>query len=189
MSLGVLISGNGSTMQAVLDVPEINVSVVISSNANAYGIIRAKRMGVPVEILPIELKSKENKPASEKWFLETLRKYRVTKLMLAGFMRILSSEFISNFKMETGGEIINIHPSLLPAYKGKSAFEDAIEHGETNLGVTMHHVVLEVDAGATILQRKFKRPPESASMKLSLHIHEQEAIKTALRKTIMEDRK
>ncbi|MBK9293981.1 MAG: phosphoribosylglycinamide formyltransferase [Oligoflexia bacterium] len=161
---GVMISGNGSNLSTLLEHNELNISVVISSSAKAYGVKRAKRKGVPVEIIPENLKLND----MEEWVLKKLKVYNVKNLFLAGFMKILSPNFINKFK----GEVINIHPSLLPKHKGLHAFEKAVEAGDGEFGVSIHHVVAEVDSGKIILQKKFKKPN-----KLLLHITEQQALK------------
>lgn len=160
---GVMISGNGSNLQALIE-SDIKISVVISSSSKAYGIQRARRHGLPVEIVPATLKGKD----AEAWISETLTRYNIKNLFLAGFMKILSADFINNFK----GNIINIHPSLLPKHKGLNSFEKAVEAGDKEFGVTVHHVVPEVDSGEFVLQRKFCEP-----QKLLLHINEQQALK------------
>jgi phosphoribosylglycinamide formyltransferase-1 len=154
---GVMISGNGSNLQALLDHPDIHVSVVISSNVNAYGLVRARRAGIPVEV-----------SKNEDEILQILNRYHVKNLFLAGFMKILSQDFIKRFN----GQILNIHPSLLPKYKGLNAFKQAIDAGDEEFGVTVHHVTPEVDSGEYIVQRKFK-----TAHQLWLHINEQLALK------------
>jgi phosphoribosylglycinamide formyltransferase 1 len=181
--VGILISGNGSTLQSVLDSREIcDVNVVIASKESAYGIARARRAGAPVEILPPELKGAANKVAAEKWIIEKLEKYRVQKVILAGFMRIISHEFIKKYS----GNIFNIHPSLLPKYKGIDSFEEALKAGDKSAGVTVHHVAAEVDSGEFILQREFEIPEKRDSVlsHLFLHIQEQRILRESLRKVL-----
>jgi len=180
---GVLISGNGSTLQAVLDCRDFcDVAIVIASKESAYGIARARRAGVPVEILPQELKGASNKLAAEKWIITKLEDRRVQKVILAGFMRIVSDDFIKKYS----GNIFNIHPSLLPKYKGIDSFEEALKAGDKTAGVTVHQVVPDVDSGEIILQREFEVPRHRNSIlsHLFLHIQEQRILKESLRRVI-----
>ncbi len=174
---GVLISGNGSTLQSILDCQDIlDVTVVISSRASAYGLARARRAGVPTEIVP----KFENKKDAEEWICQTLEKYRVHYIFLAGFMRIVSGQLINKYK----GKIFNIHPSLLPKYKGINGFEQALEAGDDDAGVTVHRVALEVDSGENILQNRFKIPfhRDKDLSQLWLHINEKRALIESMRK-------
>jgi len=181
--IGVLISGNGSTLQAILDCRDLcDVGVVIASKENAYGITRAKRAGVPVEILPEGLRNKENKSEAEKWILSKLAAFRIEKVILAGFMRIVSQDFIKKYSEN----IYNIHPSLLPKYKGIDSFEEALKSQDQTAGATFHHVATDVDSGEIILQREFEIPDhrEASLSHLWLHIQEQRVLKESLRKVL-----
>jgi len=181
--VGVLISGNGSTLQAILDCRDFcDVSVVISSKENAYGINRARRAGVQVEILPPDLRGQSKKIEGENWILSQIEKYRVQKVVLAGYMKILSKDFIKKFERN----IFNIHPSLLPKYKGLDSLSEALKAGDKVGGVTIHHVEPEVDSGEFILQREFEIPEhrDSTLTHLWLHIQEQRALREGIRKTL-----
>jgi phosphoribosylglycinamide formyltransferase-1 len=185
--LGVLISGNGSTLQSVLDCMDmLDVAVVIASKPSAYGVLRAKRAGVPVEVLPLELRGNAKKADAEKWILEKLNAYKVEKVFLAGYMRIVSENFIKNYS----GNIFNIHPSLLPKYKGLNAFEEALKAGDTVAGVSIHHVVSDVDSGEMILQTGHEIPTHRHEdlSQLWLHINEQHALRLALRRILWQKR-
>ncbi len=166
---GVLISGNGSNLQAILDSRDVNVSLVVASSNKAYGVLRARRMGIPVEIPP-------EPKISEKWILETLKKYSVKNVFLAGYMKILSPSFIDEIERR-GGKLVNIHPSLLPKHKGLNAYEAAIAAGDERLGVTVHYVNAEVDSGKVLLKRSFS----PAGSKLYLHINEHLALNQSLK--------
>ncbi len=137
----VFISGRGSNLQAVLDENgRQQISLVLSSSASAYGILRAKRQGIPVEILsaPIDWPSVQ----------KTLQRYRIQKIFLAGFMKIIPADFLQNWQ----GNIFNIHPSFLPKYPGLKSFEKAFSCGD-ELGVTVHHVTPGMDEGPRIFQK------------------------------------
>ncbi len=176
---GVLISGNGSTLQALIDATVENsggtVAVVIAQSPKAYGILRARRAGIPVETVPPNLNLKDAKSECEAWILDTLKRYKVRNLFLAGYMKVVSSHFIERFTNMFKGRIYNIHPSLLPKHKGLNAFEKAIEAKDEALGVTVHGVTADLDSGPVIVQRAYP----ACSNKLALHIQEQLAIRQA----------
>lgn len=134
----VFISGRGSNLQAILDLAgEANVRKVVSSKADAPGVRRARRHGVPVQILAKKID----------WALlsRDLRAGGITNLFLCGFMKIVPAEFVAEWR----GRILNVHPSLLPAYPGLRSFERAFEDG-ADVGVTVHVVTEEMDAGPRI---------------------------------------
>jgi phosphoribosylglycinamide formyltransferase-1 len=172
-------------MQALLDAPEScnQVKLVISSSPLAHGVCRARRFGVQIEILPDWLKKKEFKNQAEEWLLKILEKYRIEKIFLAGFMKILSSAFILKF-----GEnhIYNIHPSLLPLYKGVDGFDQTLKSDAKNAGVTIHKVTEAVDSGEFVVQRSFEIPLHRNKEKsqLLLSINEQRVLRESFRQII-----
>lgn len=184
--LGVLFSGNGSTLQSLLDQQDLaQVCVCISSKPSAYGLVRARRAGVPALVVPKELRQKGQQKNAEKWIHEQLRSFGVQKVFLAGYMKVLTPWFLNQWK----GKVSNIHPSLLPKYKGLRGFEQALENGDTWAGATVHKVVPEVDSGEIVQQRSFKIP-EHRQVELSqlyLHIQEQILLGQALRKVLWND--
>jgi phosphoribosylglycinamide formyltransferase 1 len=138
----VFISGTGSNLGALLDRrPEVDIGLVVSSNPQAYGLVRARRAGVPVWVMP--------RPTDWNQVTNTLRDSNIDWIFLAGFMKLLPPEFVEQWS----GKIINVHPSLLPNYPGLKSIEKAYE-AKHPLGVTVHHVIAEVDAGPQILQRR-----------------------------------
>jgi phosphoribosylglycinamide formyltransferase-1 len=149
--LGVLISGRGSNLQAIIDAIaagqlHAQVAVVISNVAEAYGVTRATAAGIPVRIMP-----HRNWPTRAAYDLElvsALREAGVELVCLAGFMRLLSPVLIDAFP----NAIVNIHPSLLPAFPGVDAQRQAFEHGVKVTGVTVHLVTPELDAGPIVMQ-------------------------------------
>ena len=178
-----MISGNGSTMQALLDAPEMiqKARVIISSSKLAYGILRARRAGIPVEVLPTELYTREKRSEAETWIFEKLKLYQINKVFLAGFMKILSPDFVEKVG---AGSIVNIHPSKLPLFKGARGFEETIESGAAYGGITIHEVTSQVDEGRIILQRDIEIP-KSRDLKTSrlwLSINEQRVIRESLRR-------
>ena len=138
--MGVLISGTGSNLQALIDDPEIEVACVVSSRGDAAGLERARGAGIPCETL-----------ADEDDIAAYLEGHRVALVVLAGYMRILSAAFVSRFS----GRILNVHPALLPAFPGAHAVEEALAHGVRVTGVTVHLVDdahVAADTGPIVLQ-------------------------------------
>ncbi len=134
---------------------KLSVEVLITDNQNASVISEALKLGVPVEVIPFQ----KNKSIHEDLILAALKKYSVQWVALAGYMRILTSKFLSNFYDEDlkRNKIINIHPSLLPAFPGKDAYGDAFFAGVSVSGITVHFVDSGVDTGPVILQKTFDR--------------------------------
>lgn len=131
----LLISGRGSTAQSVMDIMDsVDVRLVVSSRANAPGLFRARRAGVPTMLLPKEIQWDE--------LSRSLQKRGIERLFLLGFMRLIPESFLNDWT----GRIWNVHPSLLPKHPGAKALEAAIAAGD-DLGVTIHDVIPEMDAG------------------------------------------
>lgn len=160
INLGVLVSGSGTNLQAIIDAAlakklDARINVVISNNPDAYAIQRAKKHNIPVEVIlsPNVLIGEPNNAAASREdydsiIIETLKRYSVDLVVLAGFMRLLTSRFIKAFPMR----IMNIHPALLPAFPGLNVQKKAIEHGVKFSGATVHFVDDGVDTGPIIIQ-------------------------------------
>jgi len=151
LPIGVLASGNGTNLQAIIDNSQggrINavVRVVISDQKDAFALIRAKKAGIPAVIH--ERKDYASKEAFEDAIIATLNEHCVGLVCLAGFMRILSPHFIGQF----AGRIMNIHPALLPSFPGLHAQKQALEHGVKISGCTVHFVDEGIDTGPIIIQ-------------------------------------
>ncbi len=154
ISIAVLSSGRGSNLQAVIDGvknKEINgeIKVLITDNPEAFSIERAKKSKIPVEIVNRKnFKTREEMDLKIKSYLD---QYKIDLVVLAGYMRIISSkELLDAYKYK----IINIHPSLLPAFKGSmQAQHDAFEYGCKVSGLTIHFVTEDVDGGAIVFQK------------------------------------
>jgi phosphoribosylglycinamide formyltransferase-1 len=149
--LGVLISGRGSNLQAIIDAIAAGrlraaIAVVISNVAGAAGLERARAAGIETLVLPHSLHA--TRADYDRRLIETLRGHRVNLVCLAGFMRLLSPDFIEAFP----NQILNIHPSLLPAFPGLHAQRQAFEYGVKMTGATVHFVDASLDAGPIILQ-------------------------------------
>lgn len=149
--IAVLISGSGSNLQALIDAcaaPDYpaEIALVISNKAEAYGLTRARNADIPTQI--ISHKNYETREAFDAAMDAALQAHHVAFICLAGFMRVLSEWFVNQWK----GKMINIHPSLLPKYKGLHTHQRAIEAGEKEAGCTVHWVSAGVDEGEIILQ-------------------------------------
>ena len=146
----VFISGQGSNLKNLIahsrdnNFP-IKISLIISNNKNANGIKYAKYYKIPYKCINSKTKK------SEREILLLLRTYNITFICLAGYMKIISKKFISNFRKK----IINIHPSLLPKFKGLNTFTRVLRNNEVKTGCTVHHVNPKVDTGKIIVQKTF----------------------------------
>ena len=149
--LGILISGRGSNMVALADavrdgrIPETEIALVISNTETAGGLAKTQERGIPTVVLNHRGKTRED---HDRAMAAELRKHEVDLICLAGYMRLLSPWFIREFPQR----ILNIHPSLLPAFTGLNAQEQAVEYGVKFSGCTVHFVDEELDHGAIIKQ-------------------------------------
>jgi len=151
--IGVLASGRGSNLEAILRSCEQGritgqVVVVLSDNPDAFALERARRHGVPALYIPPGKFRTKLEPAVEEQYIRTLNEHKVDLVCLAGFMRILSPQFVRAFPRR----IMNIHPALLPAFPGLSAQRQALEYGVKVAGCTVHFVDEGIDTGPIILQ-------------------------------------
>ena len=152
INCAIFISGRGSNLKSIFKYSKkkfskINIKLVISNKRNIPGIIFAKKNKINSKIVNYQnIKSAENK------ILNLLKKNKIEFIFLAGFMKILSNFFIKKF----GNKIINIHPSLLPKYKGLNTHERVIQNNEKFSGCTVHYVNDKLDSGKIILQKKIK---------------------------------
>ena len=151
INVGVFISGRGSNLKELIKYSKKNntnwkIKLVISNKKEAKGLAFAKNHKI------INYAIEKKKPQFEKKALSYLKKNKINLLCLAGFMRILSKEFIQKCKFK----IINIHPSLLPKYKGLNTHERAIKAGDKYAGSTVHYVTAKLDSGKKILQTRVK---------------------------------
>ena len=173
--LAVLVSGRGSNLQAIIDNIEENnlaaeISLILSNVPDAYALQRGKKHGL--ESIFLDPKSFSSRDDYEKQMLELLQTKSIDLVCLAGFMRILGKKFIEAFS----GKIINIHPSLLPAFPGLNVQEKALQHGVRFSGCTVHFVNEEVDGGAIISQAVVPILDADDTQSLSDRILEQEHI-------------
>ena len=167
----VFISGSGSNLKTLIinsrnyNFP-INIKLIVSNKKNAPGLIFAKKYSIPFKII------NTNDSLYESKILNEINKKKISLICLAGYMKILPKSFIQNFK----GKIINIHPSLLPKYKGLNTHQRAIQNNEKFSGCTVHLVNSKLDSGKIILQKKIKILKTDTSNKLAKRILKQEHI-------------
>jgi len=149
--IGVLLSGRGSNFEALADsvasgrIPGADISIVISSRDDAPGIAKARARGMDARVIPSKGLERE---VYDRQVVAALREKKVDLVCLAGYMRLLSPYFVREFPQR----ILNIHPSLLPAFPGLEPHRQAIEHGAKFSGATVHFVDENLDAGPIILQ-------------------------------------
>ena len=168
----VFISGTGSNLKSLIKFSKskkspISVNFIISNNPKAKGLNYAKKFKIKKTILNFQ-----NKILSENKLLSILKKNNIEMICLAGFMKILSKNFIKKFK----GKILNIHPSLLPKYKGLNTHEKALINKEKYSGCTVHFVNSRLDSGKIILQKKVK-------------ISENETVESLAKKILVQEHK
>jgi phosphoribosylglycinamide formyltransferase, formyltetrahydrofolate-dependent len=171
IKLAILASANGTNAQAIIEAVQAGrldaeVAVVLTNKPEAGVIERARRLGVPVEIVPS--KGHRNRAEYDALVVETLKKYDVDTIALAGWMRILSDVFVNAYY----GRILNLHPALLPSFKGATAIVDAYEHGVRVTGCSVHLVTIELDAGPVIIQAAV--PVNGTVDELEAQIHRME---------------
>ena len=167
--VGVLISGEGSNLQAILDTlhgDEIDVVGVASSRAEARGLDRAR--GAGIEAAVFDRSAHAHRDARDAALGDWLAERQVDLVVLAGFMEILGGPFIRRFE----GRIVNVHPSLLPAFPGVRAIEQALDYGVQVMGVTVHFVDEAVDSGPVILQESFELPYARDIEAIEEHVHQ-----------------
>ncbi len=154
LGLAILISGNGSNLQAVIDAiaagrVNAEIKTVVSDNREAHGLVRAAKHGLNTRIF--DRHDYDSRKQFDLALQQYLQSVNPDYIVLAGFMHILRSDFILEFKHK----ILNIHPSLLPAYKGLNTHQRVLENAETHHGVSIHLVTAELDAGPVILQASY----------------------------------
>ena len=172
-SIVVLISGSGSNLQAILDACKAGfiagrVSGVISNKAEVFGLTRATDAGVPAQVL--DHKQFADRASYDAALCEAIDQHQPDLVVLAGFMRILTPEFVAHYS----GRLLNIHPSLLPKYQGLNTHQRAIDAGDSVHGCSVHFVTAELDGGPVVLQAKVPVFPEDDASAVAARVHEQE---------------
>ncbi len=183
--IAVLISGTGSNLKAIIDASRNNninadVVLVISNNPEALGINHAKDNNIPYAV--INHKDFQDRRAFEIEIAKLLDQKNLDLICLAGFMRILTAKFTNKYQ----GKMINIHPSLLPKFKGANAIEDAFNSGAVETGCTVHYVIPEIDSGDIIIQKviAIDKNDDLDSLKNKIHQIEHVAFIEAINKIL-----
>jgi len=170
-SIVVLISGNGSNLQALIDQRQsrgFRISAVICNEPDAYGLERAAKAGIPTVIL--NHRDYAAREQFDQQLMDQIEAFAPELLVLAGYMRILSAGFVQHYH----GRILNIHPSLLPAYRGTNTHQRVLDAGELIHGVSVHFVTEELDGGPVVLQVEIPITADDNKESLARRIAEQE---------------
>lgn len=175
LNIVVLISGSGSNLQAIIDAIaadqlHANITAVISNRPEAKGLERAQLAGIQTESL--DHKSYDSRESFDQALKKTIDQYQPELIILAGFMRILSDDFVSHY----AGRMLNIHPSLLPEFRGLHTHQRALEAKVQQHGVSIHYVSNELDGGPLVLQAVIDVNQHDTVESLQQRIHQQEHI-------------
>jgi phosphoribosylglycinamide formyltransferase-1 len=171
--VGVLISGSGTNLQAIIDAIEAGkldatIEIVLSNKQDAYGLVRARQHRIPVEV--VSHRDFVSRETYDEALVTRLRSRGVDLVVLAGFMRLLSAVFVRAYS----NRIMNIHPALLPSFPGLNVQQKAVEHGVRFSGCTVHFVNEECDEGPIIIQAVVPVFPDDTAETLAARILEQE---------------
>jgi len=174
LSLVVLVSGSGSNLQAIIDAAAndlpAKVAAVISNRDDAYGLERARTAGIETRIL--DHKPHSSREAYDQALIKIIDGFQPGLVILAGFMRILSPLFVQHYE----GRLLNIHPSLLPKYKGLHTHRRALEAGDTVHGASVHFVTEELDGGPIVLQAQVPIEADDTEETLAARVLKQEHV-------------
>ena len=175
----VFISGTGTNLKSIINYSRdynfpININLIISNNKSAKGIYFAKKFSIPHKII------NQRRDRFEKIAIKELRNRKIDLICLAGFMKVLTKNFIRNFN----GKIVNIHPSLLPKYKGLNTYKRAIEKGDKLFGCTVHYVNEKLDSGKIIIKKRvhIANAETVEKLKKKVQVEEYKAYAIAIRK-------
>ena len=173
----VFISGNGSNLKSLIQYSRnynfpTRIQLIITDNAKAKGILHAKKNSIPYLIINTKRRNYEYK------ILKKIRNYKISIIFLAGYMKIISKKFIKNFRKK----IINVHPSLLPKYKGLNTFSRILKNNERKTGCSIHFVNDKLDSGKIIIQKKFfiKKNDDENILKIKTQALEHKAFPEAI---------
>ncbi|MEJ1353748.1 MAG: phosphoribosylglycinamide formyltransferase [Candidatus Sedimenticola sp. (ex Thyasira tokunagai)] len=174
LSLVVLISGSGSNLQAIIDAAEndpiVEVRAVISNRADAFGLERAARAGIETQVL--DHKAYTDRESYDQALGDLIESYQPGLVALAGFMRILTPPLVTRLH----GRMLNIHPSLLPNYRGLHTHQRVLEAGDKEHGASVHFVTEELDGGPLVLQAKVPVLQDDDEQQLAARVLTQEHI-------------
>ena len=173
MKIAVFCSGSGTNLQAIIDAwkrgdIKAEVALVVSDVPTCFALKRAEKSGI--KTLVVERKVFKSKKEFEAEILETLKKEKIDLIALAGYMKLFSADFIREYK----NRILNIHPALLPSFKGAHGIKDAFDYGVKITGPTVHFVTEDMDAGPVILQTAVKVMEDDTEETLGEAIHKEE---------------
>ncbi|MCH8249551.1 MAG: phosphoribosylglycinamide formyltransferase [Proteobacteria bacterium] len=165
----ILISGSGTNLQAFIDAVQdrdlgLDLSIVFSNDPNAFGLERAEKANIATAC--IQHADYTDRALFDQAVIAELDRFEPDLLVLAGFMRILSAEFIAHYR----GRILNIHPALLPLYRGLNTHQRALDAGDKWHGSTVHFVTEKLDSGPRILQGRLAVVPGESAQKLALRV-------------------
>lgn len=174
-SLVVLISGSGSNLQAIIDAQQdadypAEIGAVISNKADVKGLERASKAGIATEV--ISHKDYPDRESYDRELARVIDQYNPCLVILAGFMRILTDDFVNRYL----GRMLNIHPSLLPKYKGLHTHQQAIDAGDTEHGATVHFVTPDLDSGPLIIQARVPVLEDDTADTLAARVLEKEHV-------------
>ncbi len=169
----VLLSGTGSNLQALIDSTRtgdspVRIAAVISNRSDAYGLQRARDAGI--ETRSLDHKAFDGREAFDSVLIELIDAFNPKLVVLAGFMRILSANFVRHYE----GRLLNIHPSLLPKYKGMHTHQRALEAGDSEHGCSVHFVTEELDGGPLVVQAVVPVESADSAQTLAQRVHTQE---------------
>ncbi|WP_438863735.1 phosphoribosylglycinamide formyltransferase [Neptunicella sp.] len=172
-SIVVLISGNGSNLQAIIDQCQAkniagNVTAVISNKPDVYGLQRAADAGIPAHVL--NNRDYAERADYDSALMQCIDQYQPDLVVLAGFMRILTADFVQHYH----GKMLNIHPSLLPKYKGLHTHQRAIDAGDSEHGASVHFVTPDLDGGPIIIQSRVPIFADDQAEDLAERVQQQE---------------
>ena len=173
MNIAVFCSGSGTNLQAIIDSQKkgyirAEIKLVVSDTPGCYALKRAENSGVKTVV--VERKNYKAKKDFEAEIINALKKEGIGLIVLAGYMRMLSEDFIRAYE----NKILNIHPALLPSFKGTRGIKDAFEYGVKVTGPTVHFVTVDMDAGPVIMQSPVKVTEDDTKESLGQAIHEEE---------------
>ena len=173
MNIAVFCSGSGTNLQAIIDSQKkgyikAEIKLVVSDTPGCYALKRAENSGVKTVV--VERKNYKAKKDFEAEIINALKKEGIGLIVLAGYMRMLSEDFIKAYE----NKILNMHPALLPSFKGTSGIKDAFEYGVKVTGPTVHFVTVDMDAGPVIMQSPVKVTEDDTEESLAQAIHEEE---------------
>ncbi|MBB6285944.1 phosphoribosylglycinamide formyltransferase [Pseudomonas sp. 13B_2.1_Bac1] len=169
----VLLSGTGSNLQALIDSTRtgdspVRIAAVISNRSDAYGLQRARDAGI--ETRSLDHKAFEGREAFDSALVDLIDAFNPKLVVLAGFMRILSADFVRHYE----GRLLNIHPSLLPKYKGMHTHQRALDAGDSEHGCSVHFVTEELDGGPLVVQAVVPVESDDSAQTLAQRVHTQE---------------